>query len=52
MTGKISRASYSFESFDGLPQELQVPFFEQLCKLAFTGARENKVLSVQVIWIH
>ena len=32
----------SFESFEGLPHELQTSF-NQLCKLAFTGARDNKV---------
>ena len=31
-----------FESLDGLPDELH-SFFEQLCKLAFTGSRDNKV---------
>ena len=32
----------SFESLEGLPHELQTSF-NQLCKLAFTGARDNKV---------
>ena len=32
----------SFESLDGLPDDLHL-YFEQLCKLAFTGTRENKV---------
>ena len=32
----------SFESFDELPDELHSSF-KQLCKLAFTGARNNKV---------
>ena len=38
----VSLELSSFESFDKLPKELQ-PLFEQLCKLAFTGARDNKV---------
>ena len=32
----------SFESLDGLPDDLR-SFFEQLCKLAFIGTRDNKV---------
>ena len=32
----------SFESLEGLPRELQTPF-QQLCKLAFTGVKDNKV---------
>ena len=32
----------TFESFGGLPPELQGPF-QQLCQLAFSGARDNKV---------
>ena len=32
----------SFESLDVLPDDLR-SFFEQLCKLAFTGAKDNKV---------
>ena len=32
----------SFESLDVLPDDLR-SFFEQLCKLAFTGTRDNKV---------
>ena len=32
----------TFESLDGLPLELQGPF-QQLCQLAFSGARDNKV---------
>ena len=38
----VSLKLASFESLDGLPQELQAPF-ERLCKLAFMGARDNKV---------
>ena len=38
----ISLELASFESLEGLPHNLQTPF-EQLCKLAFTGTRENKV---------
>ena len=38
----ISLELASFESLEGLPFELQ-SFFKQLCKLAFTGARDNKV---------
>ena len=38
----ISLELASFESLEGLPFELQ-SFFNQLCKLAFTGARDNKV---------
>ena len=32
----------TFESLEGLPPELQA-IFEQLCELAFTGVRDNKV---------
>ena len=32
----------TFESFGGLPPEMQGPF-QQLCQLAFSGARDNKV---------
>ena len=32
----------SFKSLDGLPDDLHL-FFEQLCKLAFRGTRDNKV---------
>ena len=32
----------SFDSLDGIPDVLR-SFFEQLCMLAFTGARDNKV---------
>ena len=39
---EISERLATFESIDLLPDSLQTPF-EQLCKLAFTGARENKV---------
>ena len=38
----LSQKLASFESFDELPDELQSSF-KQLCKLAFTGARDNKV---------
>ena len=38
----ISLELASFESLEGLPHELQSSF-NQLCKLAFTGARDNKV---------
>ena len=38
----ISLELASFESLEGLPHELQTSFY-QLCKLAFTGARDNKV---------
>ena len=38
----ISLELASFESLEGLPHELQT-CFKQLCKLAFTGARDNKV---------
>ena len=38
----ISLELASFESLEGLPHELQISF-KQLCKLAFTGARDNKV---------
>ena len=38
----ISLELASFESLDWLPYKLQTPF-KQLCKLAFTGARDNKV---------
>ena len=38
----ISVELANFESLDGLPHKLQT-FFWQLCKLAFTGARDNKV---------
>ena len=38
----ISLELASFESLEGLPHELQTSF-NQLCKLAFTGARDNKV---------
>ena len=39
---KVSVGVVSFESFEELPQELQ-SLFSQLCKLAFTGARNNMV---------
>ena len=32
----------SFESLSDLPQELQAPF-DQLCKVAFNGVKENKI---------
>ena len=38
----ISLELASFESLEGLPHNLQT-YFQQLCKLAFTGARDNKV---------
>ena len=38
----VSQTLASFESFDELPDELHSSF-KQLCKLAFTGARDNKV---------
>ena len=38
----VSQMLASFESFDELPDELHSSF-KQLCKLAFTGARDNKV---------
>ena len=38
----ISLKLASFESLDGLPDILR-PFFKYLCKLAFTGTRDNKV---------
>ena len=38
----VSQTLASFESFDELPDELHSPF-KQLCKLAFTGARDDKV---------
>ena len=38
----ISLELASFDSLEGLPHELQTSF-NQLCKLAFTGARDNKV---------
>ena len=38
----VSQKLASFESFDELPDELHSSF-KQLCKLAFTGARDNKV---------
>ena len=38
----ISLELATFESLDGLPPELQGPF-QQLCQLAFSGARDNKV---------
>ena len=38
----ISLELASFESLEGLPHELQTSF-NQLCKLAFTGTRDNKV---------
>ena len=38
----VSQKLASFESFDELPGELHSSF-KQLCKLAFTGARDNKV---------
>ena len=38
----VSQTLASFESFNELPNELQSSF-KQLCKLAFTGARDNKV---------
>ena len=38
----VSQTLANFESFDELPDELQSSF-KQLCKLAFTGARDNKV---------
>ena len=38
----ISERLATFESIDMLPHDLQGPF-EQLCKLAFIGARDNKV---------
>ena len=38
----VSQMLASFESFDELPDEL-LSSFKQLCKLAFTGARDNKV---------
>ena len=38
----ISLELASFESLDELPHKLQTSF-KQLCKLAFTGAKENKV---------
>ena len=39
---RVSQKLASFESFDELPDELHSSF-KQLCKLAFTGARDNKV---------
>ena len=39
----VSLELASLESLDGLPHELRT-FFEQLCKLAFTGAKEKKVI--------
>ena len=38
----VSQTLASFESFNELPDELHSSF-KQLCKLAFTGARDNKV---------
>ena len=38
----VSLELAGFESFDELPKELRSSF-KQLCKLAFTGARDNKV---------
>ena len=38
----ISLELASFESLEGLPHNLRTSF-KQLCKLAFTGARDNKV---------
>ena len=38
----VSQTLASFESFDELPDKLHSSF-KQLCKLAFTGARDNKV---------
>ena len=38
----ISLELARFESLEGLPHELQTSF-NQLCKLAFTGTRDNKV---------
>ena len=38
----ISLELAGFESLEGLPYKLQI-YFQQLCKLAFTGARDNKV---------
>ena len=38
----VSRPLASFESFDELPGKLHSSF-KQLCKLAFTGARDNRV---------
>ena len=38
----VSQKLASFESFDKLPDELHSSF-KQLCRLAFTGARDNKV---------
>ena len=38
----VSQTLASFESFDELPGKLHSSF-KQLCKLAFTGARDNKV---------
>ena len=38
----ISLELATFESLDGLPPELQA-LFQQLCQLAFSGARDNKV---------
>ena len=38
----ISLELARFESLEGLPHELQT-YFNQLCKLAFTGTRDNKV---------
>ena len=40
--GMIDTELATFESLDRLPPELQT-VFEQLCKLAFTGAKDNKV---------
>ena len=37
-----SKKIATFESFDEMPDKLH-SFFKQLCKLAFTGARDNKV---------
>ena len=39
---RISPELAGFESLEGLPYKLQTSF-KQLCKLAFTGARDNKV---------
>ena len=39
----VSQTLASFESFDELPDELHSSF-KQLCKLAFTCARDNKVI--------
>ena len=38
----VSLELSTFESLDGLPPELQA-FFQQLCQVAFSGARDNKV---------